>query len=122
MSLIENTPLVSVITVVYYGEKYIDAVIKSVLNQTYNYIEYIIIDGGSSDNTISIIKKYERQISFWVSENDEGISDAFNKGITKARGEIIGIINSDDWYEKDAVEKVVANSKNADVIYSDMQL
>lgn len=122
MSLIENMPLVSVITVVYNGEKYIEDVIRSVLNQTYNNIEYIIIDGGSSDNTISIIKRYEHQISFWVSETDKGISDAFNKGITKATGEIIGIINSDDWYEKDAVEKVVANSNNADVIYGDMQL
>jgi glycosyltransferase involved in cell wall biosynthesis len=118
----KDHPLVSIITVVYNGQQYIEDVIKSVLNQSYKNIEYIIIDGGSTDNTLAIIKKYENQISYWISEKDEGISDAFNKGIQRSKGEIIGIINSDDWYEKDAVEKVVAKIKDADVVYSDMQL
>jgi glycosyltransferase involved in cell wall biosynthesis len=118
----KDLPLVSIITVVYNGQQYIEDVIRSVLNQSYTNIEYIIIDGGSTDNTLAIIKKYENQISFWISEDDNGISDAFNKGILRSKGEIIGIINSDDWYEKDAVEKVVAKLKDADVVYSDMQL
>src|SRR5258705_5340519 len=105
----EYTPLVSIITIVYNGEKYIEDSIRSVINQSYKNIEYIIIDGGSSDNTVSIIKKYEKQIAFWISEKDKGISDAFNKGIAKATGEIIGILNSDDWYERDTVAKAVTN-------------
>lgn len=118
----KNLPLVSIITIVYNGEKYIEGVIKSVLHQSYMNIEYIVIDGGSTDNTTAIIKKYENQISTWISEKDDGISDAFNKGIQRSKGEIIGIINADDWYENDAVEKVVAKFTNADVVYSDMQL
>ncbi|HJS55817.1 MAG TPA: glycosyltransferase family 2 protein [Chitinophagaceae bacterium] len=118
----EHLPLVSIITVVYNGEKYIEDVIRNVLKQSYNNIEYIIIDGGSTDNTVSIIKKYEKQISAWISEKDKGISDAFNKGIMRSNGEIIGIINSDDWYEDNAVEQVVKNIENADIVYGDMQL
>ena len=62
-------------------------------------VQYIIIDGGSTDNSINIIKKYEKDLYFWISEKDNGISDAFNKGIARATGDIIGIINADDWYE-----------------------
>ncbi len=102
-----NKPLVSIITVCYNSEKYIEKTIQSVLNQTYDNIEYIIIDGKSTDNTVDIIKKYENQIDFWKSEEDKGISDAFNKGLRKANGEIIGILNSDDWYEKEAIQTVI---------------
>ncbi|MEI7689100.1 MAG: glycosyltransferase family 2 protein [Candidatus Nomurabacteria bacterium] len=98
-----NDPLFSIITVSYNSAKTIEKTILSVLNQTYKNIEYIIIDGGSTDGTIDIIKKYQDKISYWVSEKDNGISDAFNKGILASSGEIIGIINSDDWYEKNAV-------------------
>jgi glycosyltransferase involved in cell wall biosynthesis len=105
--------LVSIITVVYNGEKYLEETILSVLNQTYPNIEYIIIDGGSTDNTVNIIKKYEHLIDYWVSEKDKGISDAFNKGITLAKGDIIGIINADDWYEKDAVQVVISIFKSS---------
>jgi glycosyltransferase involved in cell wall biosynthesis len=101
------TPLVSILTVVYNGETYVEQTIKSVLDQTYKNIEYIIIDGGSVDNTIDIIKKYDEQIDYWISEPDKGISDAFNKGIRLAKGDIVGIINADDWYEKDTVETIV---------------
>ncbi|HEY4784542.1 MAG TPA: glycosyltransferase family 2 protein [Bacteroidales bacterium] len=100
--------LVSIITVVFNGEKTIEKTIKSVLNQSYSNIEYLIIDGGSTDSTVDIITKYESKLSYWVSEKDQGIADAFNKGIQKARGEIIGIINADDWYEKDAVKSIVS--------------
>ena len=78
-----------------------------VLNQTYKNIEYIIIDGQSKDNTLNIIKEYEPKFEGrmkWITEPDKGIYDAMNKGIEKSNGEIIGIINSDDWYENNAVE------------------
>lgn len=102
-----KNPLVSVITVVYNGEKYLQQTIDSVKNQTYTNIEYIIIDGGSKDNTLSIIKNNLDTISYWISEPDKGLYDAMNKGIKIAKGELIGIINSDDWYELYTVETMV---------------
>lgn len=96
-------PLVSVITVVLNGEKHLEQTILSVINQSYENIEYIIIDGGSTDRTLDIIKKYEDRIDYWVSEPDKGISDAFNKGILASIGEIIGFLNSQDYYFNDNV-------------------
>ena len=113
----ESKPLVSIVTVVLDGERHIEQTILSVLQQTYDHIEYIIIDGGSSDRTVEIIKKYDSAIDYWISESDGGISDAFNKGIIQATGEIIGIVNADDYYELDAIETIVKNSGNADIIY-----
>lgn len=98
---------VSIITVCKNSEKTIERTIKSVLNQTYKNIEYIIIDGVSTDSTLDIISKYKDKIKL-VSERDRGIYDAMNKGIRMSKGDIIGIINSDDWYEEDAVEKIVS--------------
>jgi glycosyltransferase involved in cell wall biosynthesis len=98
----QKKPLISIITIVYNGEKTIERTIRSVLNQTYNDIEYIIIDGNSNDATLDVLKKYSNKIDYWVSEKDNGISDAFNKGIKLATGELIGFINADDWYETDA--------------------
>lgn len=100
-------PKISIITVVYNGAKFLEQAIQSVLGQTYTNIEYIIIDGGSKDGTLDIIRKYDDRIFKWVSEPDRGIYDAMNKGITFATGELIGILNADDWYEPDAVTKVV---------------
>ncbi len=106
-------PLMSIITVCYNSENTIEDTILSVLNQTYQKIEYIIIDGKSNDNTISIIKKYqplfkEKGIIYtWISEKDKGIYNAMNKGIKMSNGEWIGIINSDDWYELDAIKNIV---------------
>lgn len=100
-------PKVSIITVVYNGVKTLEETINSVLKQTYPNIEYIIIDGGSSDKSIDIIKSYAEHITHWVSEKDNGIYDAMNKGIKASTGDLIGIINSDDWYEPNAVENVV---------------
>ena len=108
----KNPILVSIITVVYNGEKYLEQTIQSVINQTYPNIEYIIIDGGSTDGTLEIIKKYKKHISYWVSEPDKGIFDAVNKGIDIAKGKLIGMINSDDWYEPKAVEIIVEAYKN----------
>lgn len=102
-----NNPLVSIITVVFNGSKTLEQTIKSVLNQSYNNVEYIIIDGGSTDGSIDIIKKYEVLLSFWVSETDFGLYHAMNKGISLAKGELIAMINSDDWYELNAVKLVV---------------
>jgi glycosyltransferase involved in cell wall biosynthesis len=108
-------PLISIITVVYNGSKTIEQTIQSVINQSYKNIEYIIIDGGSTDGTIKIIKEYEKDISHWVSEPDKGLYDAMNKGVSLAKGELIGMINSDDWYELDAVKIIVdAYLKNPD--------
>jgi len=118
----DHAPLVSIITIVYNGEKHIEHTIQSVLGQSYHPIEYIVIDGGSTDNTAGILEKYKDSIAVRISEKDQGISDAFNKGLKRATGEIIGIINSDDWYEKDAVEKAVAYIGNYDIVYGDLRL
>ena len=111
--------LVSIITVCFNSEKTIKDTIESVLNQSYKEIEYIIIDGKSNDTTLDIIKSYKedfksKNISYkWISEPDKGIYDAMNKGLKIANGELIGILNSDDWYQESAVEKVVQkNQKN----------
>ena len=101
----KNTkPLFSIITVVYNNQKYLEETIQSVLSQSFKNYEYIIIDGGSKDNTLDIIKKYEQYIDYWISEKDKGIYDAFNKGMSLCKGDYIGIINSDDVYEKNALE------------------
>ena len=92
-----NTPpLITIITVAYNAVKDIENTILSVLNQTYPNIEYIIIDGGSTDGTLDIIKKYEDKISYWVSEPDKGIYDAMNKGILKATGDYLFFLGADD--------------------------
>lgn len=109
--------LFSVITVAYNSEDTIKDTIESVLNQTYKNYEYIVIDGGSSDRTLEIIKEYEKVFEGklkYVSEPDNGIYDAMNKGIDMAKGELIGIINSDDWYETDALENVIEQYQEYD--------
>lgn len=105
--MMKKKPLVSIITVVFNGEKYLEQTIQSVINQSYTPIEYIIIDGGSTDGSIGIIKKYSKYIHTWISEPDKGLYDAMNKGIGLATGDLIGMINSDDWYEENTVEIVV---------------
>ncbi len=99
-----NNPKLSIITVVLNGEKHLEDTIKSVLNQSYKNFEYIVIDGGSTDQTLEIIKQYNNQIEYWVSEKDKGIYDAFNKGMMLAKGDYIGIANSDDVYVDGAFE------------------
>ncbi len=118
----ENSYRVSIITVVRNGAETIEQTILSVLGQTYKNIEYIIIDGQSTDGTLQIIEKYSQFIASFISEADEGLYDAMNKGIQRATGEIIGIINSDDWYAEDAVEQVVNhfNKYDVDVVYGNV--
>lgn len=118
----EKNYKVSIITVVYNGVKTIEQTILSVLEQSYKNIEYIIIDGLSTDGTQEIVRKYQDSIAYFVSEKDNGLYDAMNKGIQKATGEIVGIINSDDWYAKDAIESIVNYFERyeADLVYGDV--
>ena len=109
-----QTLLVSVITVVYNAEATLEATIKSVLAQTYQNIEYIIIDGGSTDQTLSIIKKYKKCLDYWRSEPDGGLYDALNKGISLCRGKLIGIIHAGDTYTPQAVSQIVNAYLNAE--------
>ena len=110
-------PKISIVTPSYNQGQFLERTILSVLNQNYPNLEYIIIDGGSTDESVEIIKKYEKYLAYWISESDRGISEGFNKGIKKAKGEIIGILNSDDWYEKDTIETIVKMDKkyNAEI-------
>lgn len=119
--------MISIITPCLNSEKTIEQTINSVLNQRYTDFEYIIIDGNSSDHTVDIIKEYIPLFGGrmrCISEKDDGIYDAMNKGIKLARGNVIGIINSDDWYEKDTLEKVVNffSNNDTDVIYGKMNI
>ena len=102
-------PLVSVITVCLNSEKYLEQTITSVLNQTYDNIEYIIIDGGSRDDTVKIIKKYEDRIDYWSSEKDEGIFDALNKGRHIAHGDYALHLDADDYLsDPHAIERIIS--------------
>jgi glycosyltransferase len=115
---------VTIITVTYNSEKYLEESILSVMNQTYTNIEHIIIDGKSTDGTINIIKKYEKNIAKWVSESDRGMYDAINKGMEISTGDIIGILNSDDILSQNNVIEIIVNSfleKNVDSVYGDLE-
>ena len=96
-------PLLSIITVVYNNEKYIEEALNSLYSQKFNDYEHIIIDGGSNDDTLKIIKKYEEKIEYWCSKKDNGIYDAFNIGMSLAKGKYIGFLNSDDKYTENAL-------------------
>jgi glycosyltransferase involved in cell wall biosynthesis len=114
---------VSIITITYNSESTLIDTIDSVLNQTYTDIEYIIIDGKSTDSTVSIIHSYKDKISKFISEKDNGLYDALNKGISMATGDIIGVLHSDDFYTNhQVIEKVVQifNLNQADAVYADL--
>ncbi len=113
-----NYPKITIITPTYGQGQYIGQTIESVLDQNYPNLEYIIFDGGSKDNTVDVIKKYEKHISFWVSEKDKGQSDAINKGLKKATGDIVNWLNSDDYYEPNCLHTVAENfqDKNINVV------
>jgi acetyltransferase-like isoleucine patch superfamily enzyme len=104
----ESKPLVTVITIVFNGQSTIEKTIMSVLNQTYDNVEYIVIDGGSTDKTLEIIRKYDHKIDYWISEKDEGIADAWNKGLKLATGRFVGLLNADDQYSLSNVESIVS--------------
>jgi|ERR1035437_2786743 glycosyltransferase involved in cell wall biosynthesis len=116
-------PLVSIITPSYNQGKYIEETINSVINQDYTNIEYIIIDGGSSDNTVDVIKKYGSKLAYWVSEPDKGQADAINKGFLKANGDYICWINSDDVLYPDFISRRIKEfelNPDVDMIYGDV--
>jgi glycosyltransferase involved in cell wall biosynthesis len=97
---------ISIVTPTYNQGQYIEQTIQSVLDQGYPNLEYVIIDGGSTDNTVEVIKKYEKHLSYWVSEPDQGQTHAINKGFSKTNGEIFNWLNSDDYYQDGALHKV----------------
>jgi len=93
-----SKPIISIITAVYNAKEHIEVTIKSIINQSYQNIEFIIVDGGSTDGTIDIIKKYNSKISYWMSEKDNGVFNAMNKGIEKANGKWINFMNAGDYF------------------------
>lgn len=115
-------PKISIITVVYNGGRLLDKTIQSVIEQTYSNIQYIIIDGGSSDGSVEIIKKYQDSISYWITEKDKGIYDAMNKGIEQAEGMFTLFLNAGDYlFNKRCIQDVITNYpvqlQNSDLIY-----
>ena len=119
----DNQPLVSIVTVVRNGATTFERALQSVLSQDYPRVEYIVVDGGSTDGTLDIIRSRDDRITVWVSETDAGISDAFNKGVAFAHGDIVGILNSDDWYEPGAISAAVhaLAESGADIAYGKLQ-
>ncbi len=111
-------PLISVVTVVLNGEKYLEEAISSVIKQTYDNVEYIVIDGGSTDRSLDIIHKYENYIDFWISEKDSGIYNAMNKGIALSSGDFVGFVGSDDFLYLNTLEKLAKVAKKETIDYT----
>ena len=119
----EFKPVLSVITVVYNNAEDIERTILSVLTQTHPSIEYIIVDGASTDGTLKIINRYRNLISRLFSEKDEGIYDAMNKGLAAVTGDYVIFMNSgDEFYDYDTVERVFASAPNADIYYGETEM
>ena len=117
----EDKPLISIVTVVFNGEEFLEETILSVINQTYDNVEYIIIDGGSTDATVDIIKKYEDKIDYWVSEKDAGIYDAMNKGIDVACGKYLFFLGADDFLFENIIEDIFHDiQKDYSLIYGNV--
>jgi glycosyltransferase involved in cell wall biosynthesis len=119
----KDKPLITVVTVVFNGEKHLEQTIRSVIGQTYDNVEYIIIDGGSTDGTLDIIRRYEEAIDYWVSEKDGGIYDAMNKGISLATGDWINFMNAGDSFLGDKTIQSVFEKIDygeAAVVYGDV--
>ena len=118
----QSTPLVSIVTPSYNQAQFLERTILSVISQDYPCIEYIVMDGGSTDGSVNILEKYSQKITFWVSEKDKGQSDAINKGWRMAKGEYCCYLNSDDMLAPSAISKIVSTfekNPNAGVVYGD---
>lgn len=115
-----DRPLISIVTIVFNGERYLEHTIRSVLALADEQVEYIIIDGGSTDGTLDIIRRYEHAIDYWRSQPDAGIADAFNQGLALTRGDWVGMINADDWYAPQALQRVRPLLDHADIISGDL--
>jgi glycosyltransferase involved in cell wall biosynthesis len=118
-----KSPLISIITITLNAEIYLEQTIQSVLNQTYKNIEYIIVDGGSTDGTLGVIEKYKNAIAHIISEKDEGIADAMNKGAALAQGDYVVFLHADDYFVHDnAIEAVVEKmDRTADIVACNIQ-
>lgn len=116
--------LVSIVTATFNSVKALPRTMDSIASQAYPHIEYIVIDGGSSDGTLDLLRQRSDEIDLWLSERDRGISDAFNKGIALAHGEFIALVNSDDWIEPDHVARAVEflQQEDADFIFGDIMV
>jgi glycosyltransferase involved in cell wall biosynthesis len=116
-------PKLSVITIVYNNVRHIERTILSVINQTYTNIEYILVDGFSTDGTLEIVQQYTSQIETLISEKDKGIYDAMNKGLAVAKGDYVIFMNSgDEFYSSDTVDKVFATANDADIYYGETEM
>lgn len=122
--IINTNPKLSIIIPNYNYGAFLEETICSVVNQNYPNLEIIVIDGGSIDNSVDIIKKYQSSINYWISEKDEGQADAINKGLKVATGEYVAYINSDDVYLPNAFHSIFndAKSKGKDFIYGDVKI
>lgn len=120
----DQLPKISIVTPSYNQGEFIEETILSVLDQGYANLEYLVIDGGSTDNSVDVIKKYADRISYWVSEPDKGQSDAINKGLKRASGDIVAWLNSDDIYCAGTLQKVAdtfVKDQNAGIVYGDVE-
>ena len=118
-----NTPKISIITIVYNNVRDIEYTLLSVINQTYPHIEYIVIDGASTDGTLEVINTYRGSIDVLVSEKDKGIYDAMNKGLERATGDYVLFLNSgDELYDNSTLQCIVEKGMHADIIYGETKL
>lgn len=118
-----NEPVLSIVTVVYNGAASLRRTMDSVLSQGYANIEYIIVDGGSTDGTVDLLREYDERLAYWMSARDKGIYDAMNKGVGLCTGDWVAMINADDWYEPGSVQRVVEailEHPEANVIHGDI--
>lgn len=121
----KESPLLSVVTPVYNAADTLEATIRSVVSQSGANVEYLIVDGGSTDGTLDLIGRHDESVDYWMSGPDEGIYDAMNRGIARCRGVLVGILNADDVYHPDALSQVLRAHEHvpeADVIHGDLRI